>query len=152
MLELLDQIQSSALGEIEGVDSPEQLERWRIAYLGGSGRVKTAWAGFKDVPKEQKAAVGARFKSLNESLEAALERRRAMLFSSSPGATGPMIDVTEPGVVHSEGIGRRHIISRVRDELVEVFARMGFDVADGPELEDDEHNFIKLNIPPDNPA
>jgi hypothetical protein len=49
-------------------------------------------------------------------------------------------------------LGRRHIIMRVRDELVEVFARMGFEVAEGPELEDDEHNFIKLNIPPEHPA
>lgn len=152
MLELLDQIQGAALGEIASVDSAEALERWRVAYLGGSGRVKTAWAGFKDVPKDQKAAVGARFKSLNEALESAFESRRAMLAASSPRPTGPRLDVTEPGLVHSQGIGRRHIISRVRDELVEVFARMGFDVADGPELEDDEHNFVKLNIPPDHPA
>ena len=60
--------------------------------------------------------------------------------------------MTEPGLVVSTVLGRRHIISRVRGELVEVFARMGFSVAQGPELEDDEHNFIKLNIPAAHPA
>jgi phenylalanyl-tRNA synthetase alpha chain len=63
-----------------------------------------------------------------------------------------MVDMTEPGLIESQGLGRRHILMRVREELVEVFARMGFEVAQGPELEDDEHNFVKLNIPPDHPA
>jgi phenylalanyl-tRNA synthetase alpha chain len=60
--------------------------------------------------------------------------------------------MTEPGLIDSHAVGRRHVLSRVRDELVEVFARMGFEVAEGPELEDDDHNFIKLNIPADHPA
>ncbi len=60
--------------------------------------------------------------------------------------------MTEPGLIESHTVGRRHVISRVREELVEVFARMGFEAAEGPELEDDEHNFIKLNIPADHPA
>jgi phenylalanyl-tRNA synthetase alpha chain len=55
-------------------------------------------------------------------------------------------------MIESHAIGRRHILMRVREELVEVFARMGFEVAQGPELEDDEHNFVKLNIPADHPA
>ena len=58
--------------------------------------------------------------------------------------------MTEPGI--EPGLGRRHVITRVREELVDVFARMGFEVATGPELEDDEHNFVKLNIPGDHPA
>ncbi len=152
MLSLLDQIETSALAEIAAVDSPDALEQWRIAYLGGSGKVKTAWAGFKDVPKDQKAAVGARFKTLNQSLDSALAAKRATLEASGPRATGPLLDMTEPGLISSSAVGRRHIITRVRDELVDVFGRMGFDVADGPELEDDEHNFIKLNIPPEHPA
>ncbi len=152
MLELLEQIQSSALADLAAVDSPDSLEKWRIAYMGGSGKVKTAWAGFKDVPKDQKAAVGARFKTLNELLEKSLADAKARVEASGPKVTGPILDLTEPGLITSSAVGRRHIISRVRDELVDVFGRMGFDVADGPELEDDEHNFIKLNIPPEHPA
>jgi phenylalanyl-tRNA synthetase alpha chain len=152
MLDLLDTIERSALADIAAVATPDALEQWRIAYLGGSGKVKTAWAGFKDVPKEHKAAVGARFKTLNESLDAALNAAKQRLDSAAPRVTGPIIDVTEPGLISASAVGRRHIISRVRDELVDVFARMGFDVADGPEVEDDEHNFIKLNIPPEHPA
>jgi phenylalanyl-tRNA synthetase alpha chain len=60
--------------------------------------------------------------------------------------------MTEPGFITSSAVGRRHIITRVRDELVDVFARMGFDAVHGPELEDEEHNFVKLNIPPEHPA
>jgi phenylalanyl-tRNA synthetase alpha chain len=86
-------------------------------------------------------------------LEQAFEARKAGL--GAPGAaaaSGPLVDMTEPGLVESHAVGRRHIIHRVRAELVEVFARMGFSVAEGPELEDDEHNFVKLNIPADHPA
>jgi phenylalanyl-tRNA synthetase alpha chain len=152
MLTQLDQIESSALAEIAAVNDADALEKWRLAYLGGSGKVKTAWAGFKDVPKDQKAAVGARFKTLNETLEKILADKKSLVQSAAPVASGPALDLTEPGQIASSAVGRRHIITRVRDELVDVFARMGFDVADGPELEDDEHNFIKLNIPPEHPA
>jgi phenylalanyl-tRNA synthetase alpha chain len=60
--------------------------------------------------------------------------------------------MTEPGVIDTRALGRRHILMRVRSELVEVFGRMGFEVAEGPELEDDEHNFVKLHIPEGHPA
>ncbi|MCC6427544.1 MAG: phenylalanine--tRNA ligase subunit alpha [Phycisphaerales bacterium] len=152
MLDLLNQIEQSALADLASVGDPDALEKWRISYLGGSGKVKTAWAGFKDVPKDQKAAVGARFKTLNAALDQALAAKKTQVESAAPKTTGPVIDMTEPALIRSWAVGRRHIISRVRDELVDVFARMGFDVADGPEIEDDEHNFIKLNIPADHPA
>ncbi|TVS09001.1 MAG: phenylalanine--tRNA ligase subunit alpha, partial [Phycisphaerales bacterium] len=87
---------------------------------------------------------------LKTALESAFEVRKAALTGAGP--SGPLIDMTEPGLVSSHAVGRRHIITRVIDELVEVCARMGFAVAEGPELEDDEHNFVKLNIPPEHPA
>jgi len=66
------------------------------------------------------------------------------------GTAGPMLDLTEPGL--PLGLGRRHVITRTIDEITDVFARMGFSVAEGPEVEDDRHNFVALNIPPDHPA
>ncbi|MEM9373585.1 MAG: phenylalanine--tRNA ligase subunit alpha, partial [Planctomycetota bacterium] len=103
------------------------------------------------VPKEQKGEVGKRLNAVKAALESAFESKRRAADSGGPGA-GPAVDMTEPGIIDVRHLGRRHIITRVRAELVEVFARMGFDVAQGPELEDDEHNFIKLNIPTGHPA
>lgn len=151
MLERLDQLEAEARSALAGAADAAALEQWRIAYLGGSGKVKAALGAVKDVPREHKPAYGQRVNALSAALAAAFAERQAQLGGAAPAAVAG-IDVTEPGRVYSTGLGRRHIISRVRDELVEVFARMGFEVATGPELEDDEHNFVKLNIPPEHPA
>ncbi|MCC6284421.1 MAG: phenylalanine--tRNA ligase subunit alpha [Phycisphaerales bacterium] len=152
MLQTLDAIHAEGLAALAGTSDHASIEAWRLAYLGGKGRLKNAMAGLRDVPKDQKPAVGARMNEVKAALEAALEARVAALGSAAKPATGPRIDVTEPGLVLTEAVGRRHILSHVRDELVDVFGRMGFEVAEGPELEDDEHNFVKLNIPPEHPA
>jgi len=151
MLDTLNEIETTGLAELASAGDAEALEGWRIAYLGTKGRLKGAMGGMKDVPKADKPAVGKRANEVKAALESAFEAKKAAL-ASGGAASGPMIDVTEPGLVESHTVGRRHIITRVRDELVDVFARMGFDVAQGPELEDDEHNFVKLNIPPEHPA
>ncbi len=160
MLDLLNQLESTGLAELAGAADASSLEQWRISYLGTTGKVKAALAALKDVPKEQKPAVGARANQVKLSLEQAFKDRQSAVGGGSGGgigsgggaASGPLIDMTEPGLIASQELGRRHIISRVREELVEVFARMGFAVAEGPELEDDEHNFVKLNIPNEHPA
>jgi phenylalanyl-tRNA synthetase alpha chain len=153
MLDGLDQLERGALAELSALSDPASLDKWKQSYLGASGKLKAAMASLKDVPKEHKPAFGARVNQLKSLFEQAFDERLAALGGSKPVAvTGPMIDLTEPGLTLSSSLGRRHIISRVRDELVDVFARMGFSVAQGPELEDDEHNFIKLNIPAQHPA
>lgn len=151
MFQDLDQLHAAAMADLSAAHSAESLEAWRIAYLGASGKIKAALAGLKDVPKQDKPAVGARLNTLRQSVEAAFEERKAAL-ASTPSPAAQRVDVTEPGIISAHAVGRRHVISRVREELVEVFARMGFSVAEGPELEDDAHNFIKLNIPPEHPA
>ena len=138
------------MSTIGAVADPEALEAWRIEYLGSKGRLKAALAGMKDVPKEHKPKAGQRSNAVKAALEAAFKKHKAKLESGSASLTG--IDLTEPGLITSRNLGRQHIITRVRDELVEVCARLGFDVVEGPELEDDEHNFIKLNIPEEHPA
>jgi phenylalanyl-tRNA synthetase alpha chain len=147
----IDTLEQSALAELSSASDAAALEAWRIAYLGSKGKLKAAMASMKDVPKEDKPAFGQRMNALKNALEAAFEERKGSLGSAgASGGAGPALDVTEPGL--APPLGRRHIITRVRNELCEVFARMGFDVADGPELEDDTHNFIKLNINADHPA
>ena len=156
MLEQLEQLRTQGLATLSSAATADALEQWRQEYLGNSGKMKAALGAMKDVSKEQKPAVGAKANQVRVELEEAFKARQESMVgaaSSAPSKPGEArIDMTEPGLHYSTGLGRRHIISRVRDELVEVFARMGFSVAQGPELEDDEHNFIKLNIPNQHPA
>ena len=146
----LDALKSEALTALAGVSDPEALEAWRIEFLGTKGRLRGAMGLMKDVPKADKPAAGQRMNEVKRALEAAFEGAKQA--GQAAPAAGPTLDVTEPGLIASSHVGRRHIITRVIDELVDVCARLGFDVAEGPELEDDEHNFIKLNIPPEHPA
>ncbi len=151
MLDDLNALENKALAELDAADSPDAIEAWRIAHIGAKGALKAMMPRMKDVPKEQKGEVGKRLNEVKATLESAFEAKKG---AAGPGGAGPApaVDMTEPGITDTRRLGRRHIITRVRAELVEVFARMGFDVAQGPELEDDEHNFIKLNIPAGHPA
>jgi phenylalanyl-tRNA synthetase alpha chain len=155
MLEQLEQLRVQGLAALQGAADGASLEQWRQDYLGNSGKMKAALGAMKDVPKDQKPAVGAKANQVRVELEEAFKARQESMggAAAAPAKAGePRLDLTEPGLHYATGLGRRHIISRVRDELVEVFARMGFAVAQGPELEDDEHNFVKLNIPHQHPA
>lgn len=156
MLDVLAKMESDALAQLNAAGDAGALEQWQRQYLGNSGQLKAAMGNLKDVPKDLKPAVGAKLNQLKGQFEEALKARQAELGAGAQTGGGkadqPRIDMTEPGISYSAGLGRRHIIMRVRDELSEVFARMGFDVASGPELEDDEHNFVKLNIPAHHPA
>ncbi|RMH30157.1 MAG: phenylalanine--tRNA ligase subunit alpha [Planctomycetota bacterium] len=151
MLDRIDDLEREALASLADVDSAEALERWRIAHLGAKGALKRVAAGLKEVPREEKPAVGKRLNEVKAALESAFEAKKAGLGASTPSrAGGAHLDMTEPGL--APAVGRRHVLSRVREELVDVFGRMGFEVAEGPELEDEEHNFVKLNMPPDHPG
>lgn len=149
MLAELNELEQSGLAGLEAVDSAEALEAWRVRYLGTKGAMRTVMPRMKDVPPEQKPAVGKRLNEIKKVLESAFADHQARL-AVEPSASGPMIDVTEPGI--PVGQGRRHILSRTIDEVIAVFGRMGFSVAYGPELEDEWHNFNALNIPADHPA
>ncbi|MHC4991613.1 MAG: phenylalanine--tRNA ligase subunit alpha [Planctomycetota bacterium] len=148
MLETLDELESNGLAELGGIGDSGALEEWRIAYLGTKGRLKSATGLLKDAPREVKPSLGKRLNEVKNRLEDAFKEKKQAI--DRGGATGPTLDLTEPGV--PQGMGRRHVLSRTIDETVEVFARMGFAVAEGPEVEDEWHNFNALNIPADHPA
>lgn len=150
MIDQLDQLEREGVAQLDAAGDAQALEAWRLAFLGSSGRVKAAMGLLKDVPKDQKPQFGKRSNEVKARLESLYEARKASVGGAAPKAGGPQVDVTEPGL--PQPLGRGHIITRVRRELCEVFGRMGFDVAQGPELEDDEHNFVKLNIPDGHPA
>lgn len=151
MMETLNELERTGLTELEQVNDAEALEQWRISYLGTKGKMKHVMPMMKDVPADEKPAAGKRLNEVKTALEDAFAAKKEAVDRQGAGASaGPMIDITEPGL--PMGQGRRHILSRTIDEITEVFARMGFRVADGPEVEDEWHNFNALNIPADHPA
>lgn len=127
----------------------EELEAFRIKFLGRKGTVKELYAQFKDVPNETKREVGQRLNALKQAVTDRIEGQKNAF--ESGGATGPTgEDFSRPtGDLH---LGARHPISAVRRDILDIFSRIGFTVADGPEIEDDWHVFSGLNFPPEHPA
>lgn len=155
MLERVDQLQSQAEADLAAVSTAADLEQFRIKYLGSKGAVKGLMGLIKEVPPDQKRAFGQRANAAVKAVQEAFEAKKAQLGDAKPQAArkGPLVDVTEPGLTEVPGgMGRQHIITQTIDELTEVFARMGFAVARGPEVEDERHNFVALNIPESHPA
>ena len=152
MLNALNEIESTGLAALESVSSADELESWRVAFVGTKGKIRSVMPMMKDVAKEDKGVVGKRLNEVKSALESGFKAKQATLGSGGATSTGPRVDMTEPGTIDTHVLGREHIIARVRGELVEIFARLGFEVAQGPELEDEEHNFAKLNIPDAHPA
>ncbi|MAE60652.1 MAG: phenylalanine--tRNA ligase subunit alpha [Planctomycetaceae bacterium] len=150
MLERLDQLEADAVAALRSADDAASLEQFRIAYLGSKGQLKAAMAWLKDASKEERPKLGAGLNALKNQLQEQYDARKASVGGGGLAATGPLLDITEPGM--PPRLGRSHVITQVIDELIDVFARMGFEVAEGPELEDEHHNFIALNIPEEHPA
>lgn len=128
----------------------EALEAFRIKYLGTKGLVKSLMGEMKNVPNEQKRAFGQLMNDFKQATEAQYESLKEALDSREEANAGDGIDLTLPG--DSLPIGSRHPISLVRNTIVSIFKRLGFAVAEGPEIEDDWHNFGALNLPEDHPA
>ena len=129
--------------------TPEDLEAWRVKYLGLKGLVKGTLARLREVPAEQKAAAGKAANQLKAALQEAFDARKTAL-PARKAAAGPLADITLPG--ERPALGHLHVITQTIGELCDIFGRMGFTVARGPEVEDEWHNFQALNIPPAHPA
>jgi len=145
----VEQVLQQGEAELAAVRGPEDLEQWRIKYLGSKGRVNDLMELLRKAPPEQKKVLGKPANAAKGKLTAAFGARQQEI-QQAGAAEGEAIDVTEPGL--QPEIGNRHILMKVIDELVELFGRMGFSVATGPEVEDDFHNFVALNIPESHPA
>lgn len=124
----------------------EAAEALRLRFLGRKGVLNELFAAFKTLAPEERKEVGQR---LNE-LKTAVEAKVAEFSESKPKVRIAGEDVTRPG--WGALPGSHHPVSQVRNELVDIFRRMGFAVAEGPEMEDDWHNFTALNFPPEHPA
>ena len=146
----IDETLKHGEAELNAAATAEALEQFRIRYLGAKGLVKGLMDLLREVPREQKPAVGQRVNAVRDQLTTAFETKKQQLAAGGADREAEGVDVTEPGI--QPQIGNRHILMKVIDELTELFGRMGFSVASGPEVEDEFHNFVALNIPESHPA
>jgi phenylalanyl-tRNA synthetase alpha chain len=137
--------------EIEGYEivNPQQLEEYRIKFLGTKGILKSLFGEIKNVPAERKKEAGQVLNEFKKLAERKYEEAKETTADSQQSAEQAM-DTSLPG--DPVEIGSRHPITLVRNRIVSIFQRLGFSVADGPEIEDDWHNFTALNLPENHPA
>ncbi|TWT61932.1 phenylalanine--tRNA ligase subunit alpha [Rubinisphaera italica] len=149
LLQVLDDYQNEALQVISQCGELSDIEEARIRFLGKKkGRLKEIQTQLSTAKPEERPELGKRFNAAKNAVEASLNSRKDELAKPVKQAAG--LDVTLPGI--ASPLGKRHPISKTISEFKEIAGRLGFDVADGPEVEDDYHNFVALNIPDDHPA
>lgn len=148
----IEALGARALGDIEAAGSPEALETLRVALLGKSGEVTAQLKSLGALPPEARREAGAQINRVRDEIAAALAARREALDALALEArlAGERIDVTQPG--RNPGRGGLHPVGRTMERIAEIFGRLGYVLADGPEIEDDWHNFEALNFPPHHPA
>lgn len=129
--------------------SKEEVEAFRIKYLGSKGLLKQYFAEFKNVANDQKKEFGQTINKLKKTAEDKVNALKDEL-ESKEEVKGVYGDLSRPG--ESVQIGARHPISIVKNQIIDIFSRIGFNVSEGPEIEDDWHNFTALNLPEYHPA
>jgi len=150
----LEALERELVASIAGADDLAAIEQARIAVLGKKGRVSELMAMLGKLPAEERKAFGQAVNELKARVTEVLEARKAALeeLALSQRLASERADVTLPVRSGAIADGRIHPVSQVYDECVEIFADMGFAVAEGPDIETDDLNFTKLNIPPEHPA
>ena len=135
--------------EAFSTQSLEELELFRIKFLGKKGLLNDLFASFKEVPNEQKKDFG---QAINKLKSVAQEKVGSIKTALETNAGEPSLfgDLSRPGEPFN--IGARHPISLVKNQIIDIFSRIGFNVSEGPEVEDDWHNFTALNLPEHHPA
>jgi len=148
----VEQLQSTLLSEVAAAPDLPALEQLRVGALGKKGRITALTKSLGDLDPESRRAAGQRYNQLKEAVAEAIGGRKAALEADALEAQlhGEKLDVTLP--VRPFADGRIHPVSQVTEEIVAIFGEMGFQVAEGPDVEDDFRNFEALNFLPDHPA
>jgi phenylalanyl-tRNA synthetase alpha chain len=146
----LEQLRDDALREIEAAFDEQALEAARVKYLGKSGSVSEWGERMKTLGKDEKPVVGKLLNEVRNTVAAAFEARAASFRAQKESGALARIDISLPGTPHE--IGTLHPLTQVWERSIEIFRRMGFALADGPDIEDEWHCFDALNTPPEHPA
>jgi phenylalanyl-tRNA synthetase alpha chain len=152
MTQDVDDIVKEALATFAGIDDADQLEQAKARYLGKAGTLTQLLKGLSELPAAERPAFGGRVNAAKERLEAALEEQRGRIQNRRLEArlAEETLDVTLPG--RGLGVGGLHPVTRTLERIEALFRSMGFEVADGPEIETDYYNFTALNQPENHPA
>ncbi len=148
MLDRLTELGREAKAALESAASVVELENVRVKYLGRKSELNQVSRGLKDLDPDERRSVGRAVNELKNELGALLEQSKERLESAGDESGG--LDLTLPG--RRPWVGRKHPLTRTYERLESIFRGLGFEVALGPDVEDDFHNFDALNIPPDHPA
>jgi phenylalanyl-tRNA synthetase alpha chain len=150
MKDQIEAIQAEALARISTATDARALDDARVAVLGKKGTLTEVSAGMHDVPKEEKAAIGALLNTARTAITAALEEKQLALQAAADSKALEGIDLTLPArALHH---GSLHPLTILRHQAITILRRMGFALAEGPEIEDEFHCFDALNTPADHPA
>ncbi len=149
MIEEIDSIRQAAITELASVTDAAGLEAYRVKYLSRKGIVAVFFERLKEAPPEERPVLGKSVNALRGAVQAAYDARLKSL-NTDDGDRMKSEDLTLPG--REPWIGRKHPIMQTLEEIQSIFGRMGFSIEEGPEIEDDYHNFEALNFPPDHPA
>lgn len=152
LLDELTDVEAAALAALESVDTLEKLGEWRSAYTGKSGAITRLSRGLGGLPAEERPEAGKRVNALRLRLEASYEvaESRLKLAAQAAELAADRIDVTMPGRIPA--VGHLHLTTQVLRQVQTIFAEMGFQVWESPEVELDELNFSLLNFADDHPA
>ncbi len=147
-----DQLRDALLSDVTAADTLQALEDLRVSALGKKGRITDMMKGLGQMAPDERKAAGQALNALKDEVAAAIDAKKTAMADAELDARllTEKIDVTLPPA--PEETGYVHPISQTIDEVVAIFGEMGFTVAEGPDIEDDWHNFSALNIPPDHPA
>ncbi|MDX1580635.1 MAG: phenylalanine--tRNA ligase subunit alpha [Alphaproteobacteria bacterium] len=148
----LDKLRDELIKRIETAGDARVLEEIRVEALGKKGTISQMMRSLGQMSPEERQEMGPRFNALKDDVDGAIKAAKAQIEERELNArlASETLDVTLP--VAPENVGSIHPISQVIDEVTEIFAEMGFAVAEGPDVEDDFHNFTALNIPAEHPA
>ena len=150
MTDDLDQLKLQAIAAIEAARDESALNQCRIDWLGRKSRLSEVSSRMRDLPAEQKKSVGAKLNEVRQAITSALDSRAAGMTAEQDAAAAAGTDVTLPG--RPQWTGGLHPMTRIQDRAIQIFRRMGFALADGPDVETEWHCFDALNTPPDHPA
>ncbi len=151
-MEEIGQLRARLLAELDAAGDLDGVERVRVAALGRKGAVTACMKGLRDLEPEARKVAGVALNALKDEIITVIDDRKAALAQVALEAqlAAGRVDVSLS--VRPESAGRIHPVSQVMDEIVAIFGDMGFALAEGPDIEDDFHNFSALNIPPEHPA
>lgn len=148
MMEQLDRIRNEFIAELASATDEQSLEQVRVRYLARKGKISELFELLKSASPEEKPALGKALNELRAFAQNEFQAKQQAL--RHPTRTREPIDVTLPG--RRRPVGTLHPLTQTINEIKQIFSRMGFSVADGPEIETDYYNFEALNFPPDHPA